>query len=78
MGWALILAGVGVAIGTLTGLRACLGPAPQDAPADRFGAVVALSFAILAGWIVITVFLHPTPWIEMMQRVVGDLPFLAT
>ena len=58
--------------------RACLGPVPQDAPTDRFGAVVALSFALLAGWFVIAIFLYPSPWIEMVQRVLGDLSFLAT
>jgi formate hydrogenlyase subunit 3/multisubunit Na+/H+ antiporter MnhD subunit len=78
VGWVLILAGVGVAIGTLAGVRACLGPVPEDAPPDRFGAVMALSFALLAGWFVIAIFLHPTPWIEMVQHVLGDLPFLAT
>jgi hypothetical protein len=29
-------------------------------------------------WLVVTFFLHPTPWLDMMQRVLGDLSFLPT
>jgi formate hydrogenlyase subunit 3/multisubunit Na+/H+ antiporter MnhD subunit len=77
-GWALILAGVGVSIGTLVGLRACMGPVPEGVEEDRFDSLVAMGFAFLALWLVVTFFLHPTPWLDMMQRVLADLPFLAT
>jgi len=77
-GWTLVLAGVGVAVGTVSGLRACLGPVQGEVKETRFDAVVAMGFASFALWLIVTFFLHPAPWLDMMQRVLDDLSFLAT
>jgi formate hydrogenlyase subunit 3/multisubunit Na+/H+ antiporter MnhD subunit len=76
--WVLILAGAGVSVGTLVGLLACLGPAKEEgAEKGRFDAVVAMGFAFLALWLVVTFTLHPKPWLDMAQRMLGELTFLA-
>jgi formate hydrogenlyase subunit 3/multisubunit Na+/H+ antiporter MnhD subunit len=100
--YALLLAGLGVAIGALAGLRACLGApqgdaphgggqtsrgartVPKDAPAQEareararrregLEAVVSAGFALLAIWLVASLFLDPRPWLKLVQELLGGL-----
>ena len=75
-GWVLILAGLGVSIGTLVGLSACLGPVPADMTENRLDAVVAMVFSCLALWLIAWFFLHPALWLDLARRVAGELGFL--
>jgi formate hydrogenlyase subunit 3/multisubunit Na+/H+ antiporter MnhD subunit len=71
--WVLVLAGVGASVGTLVGLRACLGQ-PQDAdPASepRLEAAWGTGFSLLAMWLVAYMFLRPAPWIEIVRQFIG-------
>ncbi|MBL7198896.1 MAG: hypothetical protein ISS56_01970 [Anaerolineae bacterium] len=77
MGWTLILAGVGVCVGTLAGARACLGPPAPGLSERRLEAMIGLGFALLALWLVGYVFLHPEPWLGLMQEAFAGLSFLA-
>lgn len=76
MAWVLILAGVGVSVGTVAGLRACLGPAPEGMEPGRAGAAVAMGFAFVTLWLVGTLYLRPVPWLDLAARMLGELPFL--
>jgi formate hydrogenlyase subunit 3/multisubunit Na+/H+ antiporter MnhD subunit len=102
--YALLLAGLGIAIGALAGLRACLGAPRRDAPQDgeqtardartalkvaparepgeaharrREGldAVVNAGVALLAIWLVGSLFLDPRPWLKLAQELLGGLTF---
>jgi formate hydrogenlyase subunit 3/multisubunit Na+/H+ antiporter MnhD subunit len=75
--WVLILSGGGVCIGTLSGLRACLGPVPAGVGSDRLETAVAMVFAFLALWLVGALALHPAPWLDMAQGMLGALSFLS-
>jgi formate hydrogenlyase subunit 3/multisubunit Na+/H+ antiporter MnhD subunit len=81
--WMLILAGMGVTVGTLMGVRSCLcspanlGNLESGASDRRFEAMVGLGFPLLALWLVGTLFLHPTPWLRVLQRVLAELGFPA-
>ena len=71
-----ILSGVSVTLGTLVGLKSCLGPAPKQVRGDRFAALVGMVAGTLALWLVGAFVLHPMPWIEMTERMLGTLSFL--
>ena len=74
--WVIILAGGGVCVGALSGLRACLGPVPEGVDRDRLETAVAMGFAVLALWLVGVFTLHPAPWLDMAQGMLGVLSFL--
>ena len=74
--WVVILSGVSVTLGTLVGLKSCLGPAPKQVRGDRFAALVGMVAGALALWLVGAFVLHPMPWIEMAERMLGTLSFL--
>jgi formate hydrogenlyase subunit 3/multisubunit Na+/H+ antiporter MnhD subunit len=89
--WVLLLASVGVTVGAIASVLACL-RAPQEnaskesvreggiAPgrtgrAEHVDAVVSAGFALLALWLVGTLLLQPQPWISLGQELLGNLSF---
>ncbi|MFL7811950.1 MAG: proton-conducting transporter membrane subunit, partial [Anaerolineae bacterium] len=74
--WVLVLGGVGVCIGAIVGLRACLGQASEPVEEKRWQMVTTTGFALLALWIVGTLLLRPSPWLAIAERLLGDLSFL--
>lgn len=75
--WAVVLAGVGVSAGALTGLRACLGPVQVDADKGRMGELINGAFALLAISLVVWFWVRSAYWLPIVRRMVGDLSFLA-
>jgi formate hydrogenlyase subunit 3/multisubunit Na+/H+ antiporter MnhD subunit len=75
--WVVILAGGGVCVGALSGLRACLGPVLESADGDRLDTAVAMGAAGLALWLVGFFTLHPALWLDMAQGMLGALSFLS-
>jgi hypothetical protein len=74
--WVLILAGVGVCVGILVGVRACLGD-PQPEVKDRhFEALVSVGFALLALWLIRYFVLHPAPWFNALRQALAEFTFL--
>jgi formate hydrogenlyase subunit 3/multisubunit Na+/H+ antiporter MnhD subunit len=92
--YALLLAGLGIAIGALASLRACLGggaagqagTAPGVALSQGAGEarawrregledVVSTGFALLAIWLVGSLFLAPRPWLTLARELIGELAF---
>jgi formate hydrogenlyase subunit 3/multisubunit Na+/H+ antiporter MnhD subunit len=73
--WILILAGAGVCVGALNGLRACLGPVPQDAAEKRFDGVVAIVFSFLGVWLAGASLLYPAPWLGLVERIASSFSF---
>jgi formate hydrogenlyase subunit 3/multisubunit Na+/H+ antiporter MnhD subunit len=74
--WVLILAGGGIGIGTLAGVRACLGDAEGEDQNRHLEAIVGLGFSLLALWLIGTLFLHPMPWLNMLQRALDAFTFI--
>ena len=74
--WVLILGGVGVCIGAIVGLRACLGQADEPVEEKRGSLVVTTGFALLALWIVGMLLFRPSSWLALTERLLGDLSFL--
>jgi formate hydrogenlyase subunit 3/multisubunit Na+/H+ antiporter MnhD subunit len=80
MAWVLILAGAGIGIGTLGGLRACI-VHPQTAPeqknmTDRAHESVGMLFGLLTLWLVSWLFLRSALWNDILQRVLSEFTFL--
>jgi NADH:ubiquinone oxidoreductase subunit 2 (subunit N) len=80
LAYVLILAGVGVSIGAIAGLRACAsfgeGHGPTvGATAHGVQAVVDAVFALLALWLVGSALLHPAPWLKLAQQFLSDFAF---
>jgi len=75
--WIVILAGGGVCVGALVGLRACLGPVPQSADGDRLETAVAIGAAVLAIWLVGILTLRSALWLDIAQSMLGVLSFLS-
>lgn len=75
--WVLILAGVGVCVGVITGVRACLSAAPVESRERGVLMVGDTAIALLALWLVGYLFLHPTPWLDVAQRFLSDFNWLA-
>jgi len=74
--WVLILSGASVTVGTLVGLKSCLGPAPKQVQGERFAALVGMVAGALVLWLVGAFVLRPMPWIELAERMLGTLSFL--
>jgi formate hydrogenlyase subunit 3/multisubunit Na+/H+ antiporter MnhD subunit len=81
MAYVLILAGVGVGIGAIIGLRACVHPraaSPDptvDATTSRAQQIVDAAFALLALWLVGAFLLQPAPWAELARQFLSDFTF---
>ena len=76
--WVLILGGVGVGIGALKGLHACLGaPAPQTAK-NRVEMTIAWISGFLAVWLLGYLFIHSRPWMDVLYSRLADLIFLGS
>ena len=79
MAWILILAGIGVSVGALFGLRACLGERAgaarpgEDRKGRRLEALTSAGFVLLALWLIGAFTLHPAPWLDIVQRVLDEL-----
>ncbi|MBN1581360.1 MAG: hypothetical protein JXA89_11720, partial [Anaerolineae bacterium] len=77
--WILILAGAGICVGTLGGLRSCIVHPQTDSGQRRENRVhemVGLAFGLLALWIVGWLFLHSALWISILERVLSEFTFL--
>ncbi len=74
--WVVILSGASVTVGTLVGLKSCLGPPPERARGERSAALVGMVAATLVLWLVGAFVLQPLPWIELTERMLGTLSFL--
>jgi formate hydrogenlyase subunit 3/multisubunit Na+/H+ antiporter MnhD subunit len=74
--WVLILGGVGVSLGALGGLAACLGPVPEDLETRRLPALIGTVISVVTLWLVGTLTLHPEPWIELATAMLGSPSFL--
>lgn len=77
--WVMLLAGAGISIGTLGGLRACVAHPQTDSsqwPKDRAREMISLAFGLFTLWIVGWLFLHSALWVETMQRVLSEFTFL--
>jgi NADH:ubiquinone oxidoreductase subunit 2 (subunit N) len=73
MAWVLILAGLGIGIGTAFALRACLTGSPSrdepDHPKDRpLEAVLDTAFGLFALWLVGSLFLRSSLWFGLVQQ----------
>jgi formate hydrogenlyase subunit 3/multisubunit Na+/H+ antiporter MnhD subunit len=66
--WVLLLAGIGVSVGTLVGVRACVGVPPGDTREGRWDLLVGTGFALLALTLVGALVLHPTPWLDLARQ----------
>ena len=69
--WILILAGVGVCLGAVAGLLACMGPAPEGLVARPLPALLGTVVSALALWFVGTLTLHPEPWLALAAQMLG-------
>jgi formate hydrogenlyase subunit 3/multisubunit Na+/H+ antiporter MnhD subunit len=80
--WTLVLAGVGVGVGTLSRIWTCLSAPAQDEEGEmplqepRVQAIVDLAFALLALWLVGYLFLHPLPWLAAAEQFLAGFNFL--
>ena len=74
--WVVILSGASVTLGTLVGLKSCLGPPPEHAPGERSAALVGIVAGTLVLWLAGATVLQPLPWIELAERMLGTLSFL--
>lgn len=74
--WVVILSGACVTVGTLAGLKSCLGPSPEPARGERVAALVGMVAATLVLGLVGAFVLHPLPWMELTERMLGTLSFL--
>jgi formate hydrogenlyase subunit 3/multisubunit Na+/H+ antiporter MnhD subunit len=82
--WVLLLAGIGVSIGTIAAVPACLGRPqpgathegarpPHATRREVLDSVVSAGFALLALWLVGAVLLQPQPWLTLGQELLGGL-----
>jgi formate hydrogenlyase subunit 3/multisubunit Na+/H+ antiporter MnhD subunit len=77
----LILAGVGVSVGTLVSVRACLGgPENEGGPSsgskvEALQAVVSAGLALFALWLIGFLALYPTLWLDVGRLLLGTLTF---
>jgi len=67
---------VGVCIGAIIGLRACLGQASEPVKEKRWQMVTTTGFALLTLWIVGMLLFRPSPWLAITERLLDDLSFL--
>jgi len=74
--WPLILAGAGVGVGALSGLKACLSAPAPERQEDRRRMMVSLAFGLLTLWLVGYLFSHPAPWLEIVERTLAEFTFL--
>jgi formate hydrogenlyase subunit 3/multisubunit Na+/H+ antiporter MnhD subunit len=76
--WVVVLSGASVVVGTLVGLKSCLGPAATPDRGDRFAGFIGMVASALALSAVGAFVLHPAPWMELAERMLGPLTFLST
>jgi formate hydrogenlyase subunit 3/multisubunit Na+/H+ antiporter MnhD subunit len=78
--WVLILAGAGVMIGTLGGLRTCIDrprvDLEQAVKQSRSGEITGFAFGLLAWWLVGWLFSRSMLWTDILQRVLSEFTFL--
>ncbi|MBN1639783.1 MAG: hypothetical protein JXA09_01015 [Anaerolineae bacterium] len=74
--WVLILGGVGVCLGAVRALLACLGPVPDEIDARRLPALLGTGVSAGALLLVGVLTLHPGPWLELAARMLGSRAFL--
>jgi formate hydrogenlyase subunit 3/multisubunit Na+/H+ antiporter MnhD subunit len=74
--WIVIAAGVGVCLGAVRGLVACMGPAPEGFDARPLPELLGTAVSALVLWLVGTLMLHPGPWLELAARALGSTPLL--
>jgi formate hydrogenlyase subunit 3/multisubunit Na+/H+ antiporter MnhD subunit len=75
--WVLILSGVGVCVGAVMGLRACLSAAPGENREQVVPMAGDTAFALLTLWIVGYLFLRPTLWLDMARQFLAGFSWLA-
>ena len=72
----LILAGAGVSIGTLAGVRSCLGVDDGVSSRPKDSALLTLisaGFALMALWLVGVLLLQPALWLDLSRQLLGGL-----
>lgn len=74
--WVVVLSGASVTLGTLVGLKSCLGPSPEGLRRDGLATLVGMVAATLALLLVGALVLQPLPWVELTERMLGTLSFL--
>jgi formate hydrogenlyase subunit 3/multisubunit Na+/H+ antiporter MnhD subunit len=73
--WVVLLSGASVTLGTLVGVKSCLGPTSAQARGGRGAALVGMVVAALVLALVGTSVLRPLLWIELTERMLGTLSF---
>ena len=66
--WVLILAGMGVCVGAIAGLRACANVRPVEDKEKPLLVIGDTAFAMLTLWVIGYLFLHPTLWLDVVRR----------
>ena len=75
--WVLILSSVGVCVGAVTSVRACLSAAPGENREQVVPMIGDTACALLTLWIVGYLFLHPTLWLDVARQFLVGFSWLA-
>lgn len=74
--WIVILAGIGVTIGTIVGMLACLGKPDLKMEARRRDEIIALTFGLLTLWMVGTLLLNAAAWQPLLENALAAFSIL--